>query len=98
MKKNKDFLRDEIAKVAYELYEKRGRSHGCHFDDWLEAERIVLARHVREVESVAETVKTTRKRKSSGEVKPKTRKTIQKTGEKTTQAKKKGTVKKKTIE
>ncbi len=40
-------LHDEIAKVAYELYEKRGRSEGSHFDDWLEAEKIVLAAHVK---------------------------------------------------
>jgi hypothetical protein len=38
-------LQDEIARVAYELYEKRGGSHGCDFDDWVEAERIVAARH-----------------------------------------------------
>ncbi|MDH5683881.1 MAG: DUF2934 domain-containing protein [candidate division WOR-3 bacterium] len=33
-----------IARVrmkAYELYEKRGFSHGQDLDDWLEAERIV---------------------------------------------------------
>lgn len=36
---------EEIAQVAYELYEKRGGSHGCDFDDWVEAEKIVMARH-----------------------------------------------------
>jgi len=33
-----------IARVrmkAYELYEKRGCTHGKDLDDWLEAERIV---------------------------------------------------------
>jgi hypothetical protein len=33
-----------IARVrmkAYEIYEKRGYSHGQDLDDWLEAERIV---------------------------------------------------------
>lgn len=33
-----------IARVrmkAYEIYEKRGYSHGKDLDDWLEAERIV---------------------------------------------------------
>jgi hypothetical protein len=33
-----------IARVrmkAYEIYEKRGYSHGQNLDDWLEAERIV---------------------------------------------------------
>ena len=47
----------EIARVAYEIYEKRGRGEGCHFDDWLEAEKIVLARHTTGAEKPARTVK-----------------------------------------
>ncbi len=42
-----DKLHEEIAKVAYELFEKRGRSEGRHLDDWLEAEKIVRERHAR---------------------------------------------------
>lgn len=38
-------LREEIAKVAYEIYEARGCLHGHDLDDWLEAERIVLSQH-----------------------------------------------------
>jgi hypothetical protein len=38
-------LHDEIAVVAYELYETRGCIHGFDLDDWLAAERIVLAVH-----------------------------------------------------
>ncbi len=38
-------LHDEIAVVAYELFESRGCVHGCDLDDWLEAERIVLGHH-----------------------------------------------------
>ncbi len=38
-------LHDEIAAVAYELYEARGCVPGRDLDDWLDAERIVLARH-----------------------------------------------------
>jgi Protein of unknown function (DUF2934) len=30
--------KQEIAKLAYELYEARGRVHGYDVDDWLEAE------------------------------------------------------------
>lgn len=30
--------KEEIAKLAYELYEERGRVHGYDVDDWLEAE------------------------------------------------------------
>lgn len=40
----KDNLYEEVAKVAYELHEKRGGVHGYELDDWLEAERIVLER------------------------------------------------------
>ena len=36
---------DEIAKVAFELYERSGRMEGHDLDNWLEAERIVIARH-----------------------------------------------------
>ncbi len=38
---------DEIARVAYELWEHRGRAHGHDFEDWLEAERTVRARRHR---------------------------------------------------
>jgi len=51
-------LRDEIAKVAFELYEKRGRGGGSHLDDWLEAERIVMARHSVAVEATGKPLKT----------------------------------------
>jgi len=34
---------DEIAKVAHDLYEKSGRVHGRDVQNWLEAEKIVLA-------------------------------------------------------
>ncbi|HHI97830.1 MAG TPA: DUF2934 domain-containing protein [Thermodesulfatator atlanticus] len=30
-----------IEKIAYQLYEKRGKAPGKALDDWLEAERIV---------------------------------------------------------
>ena len=35
---------DEIAKVAFELFERRGRIHGHDQQDWFEAERIARAR------------------------------------------------------
>lgn len=38
-------LHEEIAVVAYELYETRACIHGYDLDDWLEAEEIVLAGH-----------------------------------------------------
>jgi hypothetical protein len=36
-------LSERIAQKAYELYEKRGWAHGHDTEDWLEAERLVLA-------------------------------------------------------
>lgn len=38
-------LNDEIAQVAYELYENSGCAEGQDIENWLEAEKIVLARH-----------------------------------------------------
>ena len=38
-----DQLRQRIATKAYELYECRGCCHGHDVEDWLEAERLVLA-------------------------------------------------------
>ena len=37
-------LNDEIAKVAYELYEKSGKVDGRDIEHWLEAEKIVKAK------------------------------------------------------
>jgi hypothetical protein len=34
----------DIARLAYELYEARGRANGSHLDDWFEAERQLLKR------------------------------------------------------
>ena len=34
-------LHDEIAALAYELFENKGRVGGSDIDNWLEAERIV---------------------------------------------------------
>ncbi|MFH1759898.1 MAG: DUF2934 domain-containing protein [bacterium] len=37
-----DNLKSIIEKKAYELYKKRGGSHGRDFEDWLEAEKEVI--------------------------------------------------------
>ena len=37
----------EIARVAYELFEGRGRADGYDRQDWLEAERVVRQRRSR---------------------------------------------------
>lgn len=36
-------LHEDIARVAYEIYEKNGRQNGRAVSDWLEAEKIVKA-------------------------------------------------------
>lgn len=45
-----DAYYEEVANVAYELYQKRGGAHGFDVDDWLEAEKIVRARCEQECE------------------------------------------------
>lgn len=42
-KYNTQEIQQKIEKKAYELYEQRGGAHGNDLNDWLEAERIVLA-------------------------------------------------------
>ena len=37
---------DEVTKVAYDLFEKRGKVHGYDMEDWLEAEMIVQKRYL----------------------------------------------------
>jgi hypothetical protein len=53
-------LRERVAQKAYELYEKRGSTHGLDIQDWLEAERLVLTEtkpetKARKAQSKAET-------------------------------------------
>ena len=38
-------LEDEIRRRAYEIFEERGRTPGDEHEDWLRAEREVLARY-----------------------------------------------------
>lgn len=42
-KLNQEELNSLIAKKAYELYVRRGYSHGSDWADWYEAEKIVLS-------------------------------------------------------
>ncbi len=41
-------LHEEISRLAYELYERSGRADGRDRENWLEAEKIVKARHAGE--------------------------------------------------
>ena len=61
--KRKKGIHDEIARVAYELYEKKGMVHGHDLEDWLEAEKIVMEkheRHARETEQQVDVIAKTR--------------------------------------
>jgi hypothetical protein len=59
MKQN---FKDEIAKLAYELYEKSGYIEGREIENWLEAERIVMERYA--ASETAETVPGKKKRQT----------------------------------
>lgn len=69
-------LHEEISKLAYELYEKSGKAEGKDRENWLEAEKIVRARHAGDLgvarqmelsaESVAKKVKEAVKETVSG--------------------------------
>jgi len=70
---------EEVARVAYELYEKRGGIHGYDVEDWVEAQEIVIERHAKRAESKAEAAKPATTRKKSPE---KTKQRIQKPSKK----------------
>jgi hypothetical protein len=65
-------LYDEIARVAYELYEKCGCIHGHDIEHWFEAERLVITRLQSETGEKPGKPETPRKA---------SRKTAEKTGE-----------------
>ena len=74
-------IRDEIAKVAYELFENSGRMYGYEVENWLAAEKIVMERHAREIERDANFIGSTKEKKALGKTEPKTLKTSKKTSE-----------------
>ena len=45
-------LHEEISKLAYELYEKSGRA-GRDIENWLEAEKLVMARYAKKETAAA---------------------------------------------
>jgi hypothetical protein len=52
-------MRDEITRIAYGLYEKRGYAHGNDISDWLEAEKIVKQKYSKGLTAVVKSVKPT---------------------------------------
>ena len=91
-------IHDEIAKLAYELFENSGRMYRCELENWLAAEKIVIERHAREMEQDANFIGSTKEKKASGKTATKTLKTSKKTSESSSQTKtkKKSPPKKKT--
>ncbi len=62
---------DAVAKVAYDLYEKRRRVHGQDMEDWFKAEMIVKKRYEKRIEREAGVVKPADRKKSAEKTKPK---------------------------
>ncbi len=77
MDKKKEIY-DEIARVAYALFEKRGKMHGYAHVDWIEAERIVLERHATEIEQEASKITSTKKKIAPVKVEPATAEAVKK--------------------
>lgn len=63
-------LQEEIAKIAYELYEKSGRVGGRDLQNWIEAEKIVSAKYA--------AAKTAGKKKAPSDIKSPVAKTARK--------------------
>jgi hypothetical protein len=78
-------LYNEIAKVAYELYEKNGYIQSRDLDHWIEAEKIVMARLAEEEKKKEEKkIKSEKKpankpeKKTEAKVEPKTKRPLRK--------------------
>jgi Protein of unknown function (DUF2934) len=54
-------IQDEIARLAYELYEKGGRVHGNELKNWFDAEKIVMEKHERHTSEMEKKVDAIRK-------------------------------------
>ena len=57
----KKSIHDEIAKVAYELYEKGGKVPGNELKNWFEAENSVMEKHERHASEMERKVDTIKK-------------------------------------
>ncbi len=60
---------DEVARVAYDLFEKRGNVHGHDMQDWFNAEMIVKKRFEKKTDCEAEVVKPFKSPKAAGKKK-----------------------------
>lgn len=57
----KKSIHDEIAKAAYERYEKRGRVQGHELKDWFEAENSVMEKHEKHAKEMEKKVVAVKK-------------------------------------
>ncbi len=62
----KKSIHDEIARVAYELYERRDRANGSELKDWLEAEKMVMQRHERHAKEIEHEVDVIKQQAKEG--------------------------------
>jgi len=74
-------LNDEIAKVAYELFERDGRQHGKDKEHWIEAEMIVKARRMEREAEGSRKVAPPKKAAAKGEASVKRKEKTPKPGE-----------------
>lgn len=58
-------LCEEIAKVAYEIFEREGRVHGRHLEHWCEAEITVTKKYELEGQKLQEASVPAKPKKSS---------------------------------
>ena len=94
---HKKNIQEEIAKVAYDLFENGGRMYGCELENWLAAEKIVMEKHAGKIEQDGNLVSPTKKKKASSKAEPKTLKTSEKTSAGSSHAKTKKSPPKKKI-
>jgi hypothetical protein len=66
-------MRDEIARVAYGLYEKRGYAPGNDFSDWIEAEKIVKKKYSKGIAGEIKSFMRTQPKKAMESAKSKSR-------------------------
>ncbi|HDH51409.1 MAG TPA: DUF2934 domain-containing protein [Nitrospirae bacterium] len=77
--KNNEKLFNEIARVAYHLFEKRGNVHGYNVKDWIEAEKTVMQKHAKEIEHEAEDISSAKRKKTAVKKKTEVSQASQKT-------------------
>lgn len=65
-------LFDEIARLAYELWEREGYIHGRDIEHWCEAEHIVISQLITVNEEKPKKAKTQVKKTAKATSKPKT--------------------------